>query len=42
MTSDPLIQKGPVTQTRGEQLERKEIKASAKRNDPFGEEVKVT
>lgn len=42
MTSDPLIQKGPVTQTQGVQLERKEIKVSAKRNYPFAEEVKVT
>lgn len=41
MTSDPLIQKGPVTQTRGVQLERKEIKAP-KEMIPFGEEVKVT
>lgn len=40
MTSDPLIER--ARSTPGVQLERNEIKASRKGNDPFGEEVKVT
>lgn len=41
MTSDALIKKR-ASSAREVQLERNEIKASGKRNDPFGAEVKVT